>query len=189
MSVSLSEPQGPFARTCQASILVSRVESHVRETISRHRAHSPEPFSIVEVNTLIDDITTFSSIISSELSLAANTPEPNTNFNSPYTTPAAASPFILSQASTANHNQPSHSSASPSSNPPTSHTPVPSLLTPRFLLFSAQILLFDLHCCPEDILSSGPGNSTAVPKSQASLNMQVRAVNGIREASRLSPRP
>ncbi|KAJ9149696.1 hypothetical protein NKR19_g5535, partial [Coniochaeta hoffmannii] len=54
---------------------------------------------------------------------------------------------------------------------------------PHFLALSSLILLYDLYCCPEDLLTSGPGTSSDLPKTPASLQMQVRAVSGIRSAA------
>lgn len=77
---------------------------------------------------------------------------------------------------------------SPPYSPPLSSPPsqIPNLLPPLFLTFSALILLYDLYCCPEDLLTSGPGTSSEVPKTASSLAMQVRAVAGIRAVSLLA---
>lgn len=192
----LSDPQGPFTRLCQAAILISRVEDHVRRTVRLHAAHDPNPFSMEEVCTLIDDATSFSSITASELAAAA-VPSPNSSsshntmaysttdhhtYSAPFT--SQSSPRAFTSAGTA-HPSPLSTGASPHSN--TSSTPpsllIPSLLAARFLAFSAQILLYDTYCCPEDLLTSGPGSSTEIPKSAPSLAMQVRAVSGIRAVS------
>jgi hypothetical protein len=138
-----------------------------------------------DVEKLLDDIANLSAVISSELSIAANNPETTPSFNSLYTNPGTAPPTIFSQASAATPSSFSHSSASLSSSPQPFQTFVPSLLTSRFLLFSAQILLFDLYCCPEDLVADVNGWPTAIYRSQDSLAMQARAVAGIRETSLL----
>ncbi|KAK3336626.1 hypothetical protein B0T19DRAFT_44974 [Cercophora scortea] len=58
-------------------------------------------------------------------------------------------------------------------------------LTPRFLTFSAQILLMDLYCCPENQLDGpGPtGTSHTRPQTPDERAMQSRAVDSIRSAA------
>jgi hypothetical protein len=151
---------------------------------------------MAEVTTLIDDLDTFSSIISSELAAAgaSPTPPPNAN-NSPFDNNHASSrehpytyptPFVSQLGTPANTNT-SQSSHSPNSHsPPTHQSPqsqIPSLLPPHFLTFSSLILVYDLYCCPEDLLTGGPGSGGETPKTASSLAIQGRAVAGIRSTA------
>lgn len=184
VSAPLSDPQGPFARLCQAAILIDRVESHVRRTIWRHKARDPEPFSTQEVDILIDELTSFSSIVSSELAAASSSPastnpSPQTQRpHSPQSFFTYPSPLYSNPTATQPAPSQTHSPPSPTASP---HSAIPSLLPPHFLVFSSIVLLYDPYCCPEDIITSGPGGpSPELPKTSASLQMQVRAVTGLR---------
>ncbi|KAJ9151699.1 Fungal-specific transcription factor domain-containing protein, partial [Coniochaeta hoffmannii] len=93
VSAPFSDAQGPFARLCQAAILIDRVQSHLRSTIKRHRARDPEPFSLQEVTAIVDDLTSFSSLISSELAAASastSSPPSNSSPAQPPTSPPGA---------------------------------------------------------------------------------------------------
>lgn len=194
VSAPITDPQGPFARLCQAAILIDRVESHVRQTTRRHKSRDPEPFSADEVSTLIDDLASFSSLISSELAAASQSPAATTtSSNGPSPPQPRSPPSAFTYPSPMYSNPTSHQSPastttthSPNSAPPSpSQSTIPSLLPPYFLTLSSQILLYDLYCCPEDLLTTGPGHGSSepLPKTPASLALQVRAVSGIRSAS------
>ncbi|KAB5578635.1 hypothetical protein GE09DRAFT_1090501 [Coniochaeta sp. 2T2.1] len=200
VAAPLTDPQGPFARLCQAAILIDRVESHLRQTIKRHKTRDPEPFSLSEVESIIDELTLFSSIVASELAGPSpppsnNNPSPPQQQQQPQSPPSVftyPSPMYSNSTNTNNNDSASstststtspYSNPSPSSSPPTPQSHIPPLLPPHFLTFSSLILLYDLYCCPEDLLTSGPGSSSEIPKTAASLHLQVRAVTGIRSVS------
>lgn len=190
VSAPVTDPQGPFARLCQAAILIDRVESHVRQTTRRHKSRDSEPFSMDEVTTLIDDLASFSSLISSELAAASQSPAATTTSSNGPSPPQPRSPpsaftYPSPMYSNPTSQQSPASTHSPSSAPGPSQSTIPSLLPPYFLTFSSQILLYDLYCCPEDLLTTGPGHGSSepLPKTPASLALQVRAVSGIRCAS------
>lgn len=168
-------------------MLIDRVESHIRAIVRRHRARHPEPFSTQEVDGLINDLSSFSSIVGAELAAAsADTPPPTTNpprqdrqpnslpFVFPYLEP------VYSDQRTTTHTDPHHRpSPQPQAQPTSARSSVPSLLQPHFLAFSALILLYDLYSCPEE----PPHTSSLPPKTAAALQLQSRAVAGIRSAS------
>ncbi len=60
----------------------------------------------------------------------------------------------------------------------------PCLLSCRTLVLSALMLLLDVYSCPESLRSGqGPNGFDSVARSPGELDMQVRAVNGLREAA------
>ncbi|KAK3694776.1 hypothetical protein B0T22DRAFT_81459 [Podospora appendiculata] len=145
----LFQPQGTFARLAQASMLVSNVITHARTTVSINRhgntTNPNQPASdMTYVTNLSDTITSFNTLLQTELLSTPTNPNPTTN---PSTYLAA--------------------------------------LGPRFLAFSAQILLMDLYCCPENQLDGpGPtGTSHTRPQTADERAMQARAVAAIRAAA------
>jgi hypothetical protein len=68
ISTPFSESVGPFARLCQASLLVSRVTNHCNDTIRLHSVNSPTPFVLADVLSLGETLASFANLIATELS-------------------------------------------------------------------------------------------------------------------------
>jgi hypothetical protein len=61
-----SEPQGAFARLCQACLLIDRVVNHVDETMRNYAAGVAAPFVVDEVLALQEALQSFASILQSQ---------------------------------------------------------------------------------------------------------------------------
>ncbi len=68
--------------------------------------------------------------------------------------------------------------------PPNSPMASPALLSCQTLTISALMLLLDVYSCPEHLRDGqGPNGFDSVARAPGELEMQVRAVNGLREAA------
>ncbi|KAK1775630.1 hypothetical protein QBC45DRAFT_239881 [Copromyces sp. CBS 386.78] len=171
ITTPLEQPQGRFARLVQASMLVSRTVTHVRTTLRNQQLgggdSNGDPFDINEVDDLINTLTSFGTLIQQELLPSLNS-LPRTQSNTGSTSSA--------------------SSPTPPS-PPTWHfltsSSIPLSLPPLSLAYSALFLLYDIHCCPENLLD-GPGARSfekLQPKTANQHALQVRSVAGLRSLS------
>ncbi|KAK3496721.1 uncharacterized protein B0T23DRAFT_401968 [Neurospora hispaniola] len=194
ITTPLEQPQGRFARLVQSSMLVSRTITHVRTTLRNHQLGGDiDPFDINEVDDLINTLTSFSTLIQQELlpslavlrnqksaestsstSSSTSPPPPNWHFLTPSSIPLnppyhyPPSPFDFS------------SSLSPQPQPLDPHS-----LPPLSLTHSALFLLYDVHCCPENLLcgTGAQGFENLQPKTANQQALQVRAVAGLRSLS------
>ncbi|KAK3397818.1 hypothetical protein B0T20DRAFT_232564 [Sordaria brevicollis] len=204
ITTPLEQPQGRFARLVQSSMLVSRTITHARTTLRNQQLggfdHNGDPFDINELDDLINTLTSFSTLIQQELlpslSLARTTQQSTGSTSSSNPSPPNWH-FLTSTSIPLNppyHHQPSPSSLSPpfdfssssSLSPSLQPQPLnPSFLPPLSLTHSALFLLYDIHCCPENLLD-GPGAAgfeNLQPKTANQLSLQVRSVAGLRSLS------
>ncbi|KAH7635043.1 hypothetical protein B0T09DRAFT_327845 [Sordaria sp. MPI-SDFR-AT-0083] len=208
ITIPLEQPQGRFARLVQSSMLVSRTITHVRTTLRNQQlgvGDNGDPFDINEVDDLINTLTTFSTLIQQELLPSLNSlarTQSNTGSTSSASPPPPLPPppphwhFLTSSSIPLNppyHNHSHFSSATPSSPPFTFTSSLspqlqplnPHSLPPLSLAQSALFLLYDIHCCPENLLdgSGARGFENLQPKTANQHAFQVRAVAGLRSLS------
>lgn len=200
ISTPLHQPQGRFARLAQAGMLISETMTHCRDTIHAHRKGGGSTGTdLPRLRAIADKINSFGSILQQESTLSQhqqqqqlpqhNTPSPF-SINSFSSTSTSSSPSASGNTPSTSSGSPSGVTTGPSGSLNTTGLTADSyfnLLAPRFLVYSTQILLLDIYCCPEN-LRDGPGpdgvdNLSATTSTPEEHTLQIEAIRAIRQAS------
>ncbi|KAK3362698.1 hypothetical protein B0T25DRAFT_586894 [Lasiosphaeria hispida] len=70
------QPQGPFARLAQVSMLISQTTTHCRTTVRNNLRNTASPFDITSVQSLIDTLISFGRIAQNDQTSPCTPPTP-----------------------------------------------------------------------------------------------------------------